>query len=199
MNTAKLRSKRVIVAGVAVAAALGVGGAVWGTAAYADQVTGGDRDRIANAATQVVPGTVTDVETSDDPGEAYEVDVRQADGSEVSVHLDKDLKVVSQERDNDGPDSDGPDDDDADDNAAGDAGTGTGGPDADDRVLSAEERASAEKAALDAVGAGSTILDLEASDDQGVAYEAEVRDSAGKEWDVDLDAAFKVVTKTEDN
>lgn len=193
MNTAKLRSKRVIIAGVAVAAALGAGGTVWATAAQADEVTGNDRDRIGQAATQAVPGTVLDVETSDDQGEAYEVDVRKADGSEVSVHLDKDLKVLSQEPDDDnGPDDDNDDADDNDDN------DGTGAPDADDRVLTAEERASAEKAAIDAVGAGSTILDVEASGDPGVAFEAEVRDSAGKEWDVDLDAAFKVVTKTED-
>ncbi|SDS62279.1 PepSY domain-containing protein [Actinoplanes derwentensis] len=181
MNTAKLRSKRVI-AGVAVAAALGVGGAVWGTAAYADDVTGNDRDRVANAATATVPGTVLDVETSDDKGEAFEVDVRKADGSEVSVHLDKDLKVLSQEQD----------DNDADDND-------NDGPDADDRVLTDAERTSGEKAALTAVGAGSTLLDLEASDDKGVAFEAEVRDSAGQEWDVDLDSAFQVVTKTADN
>ncbi|HWS34705.1 MAG TPA: hypothetical protein VN408_18435 [Actinoplanes sp.] len=182
MNTAKLRSKRVLVAGVALAAALGTGGALFATAAQADEVTGNDRERVGNAATQAVPGTVLDVETSDDKGEAFEVDVRKADGGEVSVHLDKDLKVVSQEPDDD--------DNDADDN---------GTPDADDRVLTAAERTSAEKAALDAVGAGSTLLDLEASDDKGVAYEAEVRDQAGQEWDVDLDSAFTVVTKTADN
>ncbi|GAA1652954.1 PepSY domain-containing protein [Actinoplanes couchii] len=183
MNTAKLRSKRVIVAGVALAAALGTGGVLFATAAQADEVTGADRDRVGNAAVQTVPGTVLDVETSDDKGEAFEVDVRKADGSEVSVHLDKDLKVVSQEQD----------DDDDNDGAGGD------GPDTDDRVLTAEERASGEKAALAAVGAGSTLLDLEASDDKGVAFEAEVRDASGQEWDVDLDSAFAVVGKTVDN
>lgn len=180
MNTAKLRSKRVLIAGVAVAAAIGAGGTVWATAASADEVPGGDRDRIANAATQAVPGTAVDVETSDDQGEAYEVEVRKADGSEVSVVLDKDLKVLSQE---------------ADDDAADDA-TGTGTTPA----LTAEQRTSAETAARDAVGAGSTVVDVEASGDgNGVAYEAEVRDSAGKEWDVDLDASFKVLTKNADD
>ncbi|KUL23165.1 PepSY domain-containing protein [Actinoplanes awajinensis] len=169
MNTAKLRSKRVLVASAAVVAALGAGG-FWATAANAD-VSGSDRDRIGSAATQAVPGTVVDVEESDDRGEAYEVEVRQADGSEVSVGLDKDLKVLSQQKD---------------------------GADADDRVLTAAERSSAEKAALAAVGSG-TILDVEASDDQGVAYEAEVRDAAGQEWDVQLDTAFAVVAKTADN
>ena len=41
-------------------------------------------------------------------GEAYEVEVRKADGTEVDVTLDKNLKVVSQ----DGDDRDDCDDDD---------------------------------------------------------------------------------------
>jgi uncharacterized membrane protein YkoI len=72
-----------------------------------------------------------------------------------------------------------------------------GGPD-DDRVLSAQERSSAESAVLAAV-TGGTILEIEASDDKGVAYEAEVRDPAGQEWDIDLDSTFKVLTKTADD
>ena len=70
---------------------------------------------------------------------AYEAEVRKADGTEVDVALDKDLNVITQTPD--APDA----------------------PDADDRVLSATERASAEKAAQDAVGGG-TILDVEAGD-----------------------------------
>lgn len=170
MNTAKLRSKRVIVATVAVAAALGTGGAVWATAASAD-VPGPDRDRIGNAATQAVPGTVVEVEESDDDGEAYEVEVRKADGSEVSVVLDKDLKVLSQAAEDD--------------------------DDADEPALTAEQRSAAGAAARDAVGGG-TVLDVEAADD-GDGFEAEVRDSAGQEWEVDLDAAFKVVAKAADD
>jgi len=42
-------------------------------------------------------GTVLDVEGSDDAGEAYEVDVRMPDGTEVDVVLDKDLNVLGQE------------------------------------------------------------------------------------------------------
>ncbi|WP_328473038.1 hypothetical protein OHA21_11460 [Actinoplanes sp. NBC_00393] len=171
MNTAKLRSKRVIVATVAVAAALGAGGAVWATAANAD-VPDSDRERIGAAATQAVPGTVVEVEESDDQGEAYEVEVRKADGSEVSVALDKDLKVVSQEADDDANEAPEP-------------------------ALPADQRTKAETAARDAVGGG-TVLDVEAADGGNGGYEAEVRDSAGKEWDVDLDANFKVLTKTAD-
>ena len=71
----------------------------------------------------------------------------------------------------------------------------TTAPDADDRALSAEERQSAEQAALDAVGGG-TVEQVEASDDRGEAYEVEVRTDDGTEWDVTLDADFQVLNKT---
>ena len=71
-------------------------------------------------------------------------------------------------------------------------------PDADDRALSAAERTSAEKAALDAVGGG-TITDVDASDDRGEAYEVEVRKANGTEWDVTLDSDFKVLDKVAEN
>lgn len=164
MNTA-LRSKRLLVPTVVAVAALAVGGAVW-AASGDDEVGGGERDRVAAAAEKAAGGgDAVSVETSDDAGEAYEVEVRRPDGTEVDVTLDADLRVV--------------------------------GHDADDRVLGAEERASVEKAVLDAVGGG-TVLEVGASDDPGVAYEADVRDGNGVEWDVDLDAAFAVVEKTED-
>ena len=40
------------------------------------------------------PGTVTDLGASDDPGVAYEVDVRKADGTDWDVDLDSTLAVV---------------------------------------------------------------------------------------------------------
>ena len=142
---------------------------------------GSERDRVGSAATQAVGGgTVVDAEASDDPGEAYEVEVRKDDGTEVEVILDKDLNVVSQAADTD-------DRNDSDD-----------GSDADDRALSASERTSAEKAALDAV-TGGTVTEVEASDDGGEAYEVDVRDADNTEWDVELDADFKVLRKTVDN
>ncbi|MET0496341.1 MAG: PepSY domain-containing protein [Actinoplanes sp.] len=167
MKTVKLRSKRVIVATAATVVALGIGGAVWASAAQADDVTGSERDRVGNAAVQAVGGgTALDVETEDNG--SFEAEVRKADGTEVDVTLDKDLKVITQT-----PDA----------------------PDADDRVLNATERASAEKAALDAVGGG-TIIDVEAGDNG--SYEVEVRKTDNTEWDVELDAAFKVLTKSAD-
>ena len=188
MNTSKFRSKRVILPTIAAVAVLGVGGTVW-TATANDSVDGAERDRVGNAAIEAVGGgTVVDVESSDDRGEAYEVEVRLEDGSEVDVALDDDLKVVNEDRDDDADDATDADDDRDDASEA---------PDADDRALSASERTAAEKAALDAVGGG-TVTDVEASDDRGVAYDVEVRDSDGTEWDVDLDADYDLVAKTAD-
>jgi uncharacterized membrane protein YkoI len=173
MNTAKLRAKRVVLPTIAAVVVLGIGGA-WATVANAD-VGGSERDRAGDAATRAVPGTVLDVETGDGNGEAYEVEVRKEDGTEVDVVLDKDLKVLSQ-------DTDTPD----------------GAPDADDRALSATERTSAEQAALTAVSGG-TVTDVEASDDGTAAYEVDVRAADNTEWDVELDAGFKVLSKTADD
>lgn len=165
----KLRSKRVIIPAVAVVA-LGLGGAAWATTASAD-VGGNERDRVANAATQAVPGTVLDVDSGDDNGAAYEVEVRKADGTEVDVALDKDLKVVAQ-----APEAEAD----------------------DDRVPAGADRASAEQAALGAVGGG-TVTGVEAGDDGDAAYEVEVRAADQKEWTVELDTGFKVLRKTADD
>ncbi len=190
MNTAKLRTKRVILPTIAAVAALGIGGVVWASTAHAD-LQGSERDRVSTAATQAVGGgKVVDAESSDDPGEAFEVEVRKTDGTEVDVTLDNDLNVVHQ--DTDDRDDANDTDDKGDENDANDA------PDADDRALSATERKSAEKAALDAVGGG-TITDLDASDDRGEAYEADVRKANGTNWDVTLDSDFKVIDKRVDN
>lgn len=187
MKTSTLRRKRVVLPALATVAVLAVGGTVW--AASADDVTGAERDRVAAAATKAAGGgEALEIEKADDPGEAYEVEVRLADGTEVDVTLDRDLGVVATDRDDRDDDRDDRDDDRDD---AGEA------PDADDRVLGAAERTSAEKAALAAVGSG-TVVDVDPSDDPGVAYEAEVRDAKGVEWEVDLAADFSVVAKNAD-
>ncbi|MCR1782993.1 PepSY domain-containing protein [Nocardioides carbamazepini] len=197
MNISILRRKRIILPTLAAVAVIGAGGVFW--AASADDVSGGERDRVAAAAVEAAGGgEAVDVEKSDDPGEAYEVEVRLADGTEVDITLDQDLAVLTRDRDDDRYD-DRDDDryDDRDDDRYDDR-DGVDGVDADDRILSDAERASAEQAALAAVGGG-TVLDVDPSDDPGVAYEAEVRDAAGVEWDVDLDTAFAVVAKVADN
>ncbi len=191
MNTAKLRSKRVIVPTIAAVAALGIGGVVWASTANAE-LEGSERDRASSAAVDAVGGgKVVDAEASDDRGEAYEVEVRKDDGSEVDVTLDKDLNVVK--------DSDSDNGDDVNDRVdADDQGDVNDTPDADDRALSASERASAEKAATTAVGGG-TVIDVSASDDRGEAYEVEVRKADNTAWNVELDADFKVLSKQLDN
>ncbi|QBX55585.1 hypothetical protein EXE58_09050 [Nocardioides seonyuensis] len=191
MKIDKLRRKAVVIPTIAVLALGGVGATVWSATAQ-DDVTGADRDRVAAAAVEAAGGgEAVDVESSDDPGQAYEVEVRKDDGTEVDVELDEDLNVLSQEAD-DADDADDSDDaaddrDDATDDAT---------PDADDRVLSEEERRSAEEAALDAVGGG-TVQQVEASDDAGEAYEVDVR-ADDVDWDVTLDADFQVLSKTRD-
>ena len=193
MNTAKLRTKRVILPTIAAVAALGIGGVVWASTANAD-LDGGERNRVSTAATEAVGGgEVIDAESSDAPGEAYEVEVRKADGTEVDVTLDENLNVLRQDiddRDDQGDRDDA--NEDVNDNDANDT------RDADDRALSAAERSSAEKAARNAVGGGN-IVDLDASDDRGEAYEVEVRTANGTEWDVTLDSEFKVLDKVAEN
>ena len=72
------------------------------------------------------------------------------------------------------------------------------GLDADDRPLTTTEQAKVTAAAAQAVGSG-TVTEMEASDDFGTAYEAEVYDRAGTEWDIELDAKFAVVSKSRDS
>jgi hypothetical protein len=194
MNTAKLRSKRIWIPTLAAVVALGVGGTVWASTASAD-LGGSERDRVVTAAKDAAgPGEVISAEASDrdrddtdadDRNEAYEVELRKADGTKVEVSLDKDLKVVGQDTDT------------RDDSREDDRDDVNDAPDADDRALTASERTSASKAATDAVGGG-TVTDLDASDDPGVAYEADVRKADGTSWDVDLDSSFGVVRKTID-
>ncbi len=193
MNTAKLRSKRVILPTIAAVAALGIGGVVWASTANAD-LSGNERDRVAAAATKAVGGgEVVSAEANDDSedvDEAYEVEVRKADGTEVDLSLDKDLNVLSK-------DADDRDDNDGRRRRDRHRLRRPNGTDADDRALSATERTSAEKAARAAVGGG-TIVDVDASDDPGTAYEVEVRTADNTEWNVDLDADFKVLQKSID-
>ena len=177
MNTPKLPSKRILIPTIVAVLAIGIGGVVWASTASAD-LEGNERDRVASAATEAVGGgKAVSVETGDDRGEAYEVEVRKADGTEVDVKLAKNLDVISEDRDD--RDEAGATDDDT---------------DAGDRALSSSEKARAEQAATSAV-AGGTVTDVEASDDPGEAYEVDLRKSDGTEWDVTLDSEFKVLDK----
>jgi uncharacterized membrane protein YkoI len=195
MNTAKLRTKRIWIPALAAVAALGVGGTVWASSASAD-LGGKERDRVVAAAQRAAgPGDVVSAESSDrdpddadadDRNEAYEVELRRADGTKVEVSLDQNLRVLHQ-------DAEGQDAQDS----AEDPDPRAGARDADDRALSATEHSSASRAAIDAVGGG-TVTGLEASDDPGVAYEIDVRLANGTEWDVDLDSDYRVLSKAVD-
>lgn len=183
MNTAKLRSKRVLLPSIAAVTVLAVGGPAWAATAN-DDPQGNERDRIGTAAVKAVGGgTAVDVEASDDRGEAYEVEVRTKGGTETDVALDKDLEVVGQDADDRDDDRDERDGE---------------GRDADERALSASERAKAEKAAKGAVRGG-TVIQVEASDDRGEAYEVEVRDADDAEWDIELDSDYTVLHKSVDD
>jgi hypothetical protein len=175
-------------------------GTAWAEAR--NDVRGADRDRVAAAAVKATGGgTATEVERSDDPGEAYEVEVRKVDGTEVDVVLDGQLRALQREDDDMDNDDDGYDDgrdETAPDNDDNPDASRTSRLDADDRPLTEAERTTATAAAVKAVGSG-TATDVEASDDLGTAFEAEVIDRAGAEWDVALDASYDVVSKTKDD
>ena len=175
-------------------------GTAWAEAR--NDVRGADRDRVAAAAVKATGGgTATEVERSDDPGEAYEVEVRKVDGTEVDVVLDGQLRALQREDDDMDNDDDGYDDrrdETAPDNDDNPDASRTSRLDADDRPLTEAERTKATAAAVKAVGSG-TATDVEASDDLGTAFEAEVIDRAGAEWDVALDASYDVVSKTKDD
>ena len=105
----------VIAAAVAMLVALGGAGIAYANGGDSEeQIAGPDADKAKSAAIAAVGGgTVTEVERDDGYGTGvFEVEVKRDDGSQVEVHLDRDLDVVGQEADEDGPnDKDGPNDD----------------------------------------------------------------------------------------
>ena len=167
---------------------------MWSRRRNAD-VAGSERDRVATAATEAVGGgTAVDVETSDDRGEAYEVEVRKDDGTEVDVALDKDLNVVSQDAEGTRRRERADDRDDATTVTTHDDAT----PDADDRVLS-DHRAHVRRGG----GPGRRRW---RDRHRGRGQRRRGRGLRGRrpraddtEWDVELDADFQVLSKTSDD
>ncbi len=82
--------------------ALGATGAAVAAGGDGDQpLTGATKDKaVAAALAHTGGGTVTETEAGDD-GAAYEVEVRQADGRQVEVQLDKNFAIVGTEADDD--------------------------------------------------------------------------------------------------
>jgi len=151
-----------------------------------DALTGSSLERASDAAlAEVGEGTVTEAERSDDLDHAYTVEVRREDGSDVDVELDEDYEVVRVDGASTGGGATGTNSETPSDDPT-DAATG------DDAAISADDRSSAEKAALDAAGPG-TVTDLDRSDDTDHAWEVEVTGADGRDVDVDLDAQFAVV------
>jgi hypothetical protein len=108
---------RTLLITAAVAMLLALGGAGIALANGGDteeQVTGPDAEKAKSAAIAAVDGgSVTEVERDDGDGTGvFEVEVKRDDGSQVEVHLDRDLNVVGQGADEDRPnDQNGPSDD----------------------------------------------------------------------------------------
>ena len=77
-----------------------------------EQATGPDIEKAKSAALDHTKGgRVTGTEVGDEEG-YYEIEVTRDDGSQVDVHLDRDLKVLGTLADDEGPDDkDGPNDD----------------------------------------------------------------------------------------
>lgn len=174
MDTSKLRTKRVIIPAAAVAA-LGIGGVAWASTGTPG-LQRGVADQAGSAAAHAAGGgTVTSIESDSESGGAYEVKVRKADGTEVEVTLDQNLKVMSQKSENESDES----------------GEASGGAVTDSVLMSAK------KAALTATGGG-TVTEVEAENEDGHAYEVEVMKN-GSEWKVMLDSSFKVMQKSMDD
>jgi len=141
-------------------------------------LVGADLDgAIAAALAEVGPGTVVEADVDDDQTHAYEIDIRLDAGGWVEVKLDRDLNIVSVERD----DHDGDDDDrngDLDDDSA--------------AAIDPADRQRAIDAALAHTGGG-TVSEVELSDDADHVWEVEVQLNGGDDVDVELDANFAVV------
>ncbi len=192
---ASIRSKRVILPAIATVAVLTVGGgAAW--AAYEDErgLAGGQRDRAEQAAlAEVGGGRVLEAEADDEDGQRlYELEVVDTDGAEWDVVLDEEFAVVLADRDDDADRAGDDANADVRDDVRDDDGT-----DADDAPVSAADRDRVGAAAAAAVPGG-TAVDVDRGDRAGVAWEVEVVDADGRDWDVTLDEQLTVVDTVRD-
>lgn len=185
-----IRSKRVILPAIATVAVLTAGGGV-GWAAYEDErgLDGGQRDRAEQAAlAEVGGGRVLEAEADDEGGERlYELEVVDTDGVAWDVVLDEKFSIVLADRE---------DADDARDNADDSADTDADA-DSDDVPVSAADRERVGAAAAAAVSGGKAV-DVDRGDRAGVAWEVEVVDAKGRDWDVALDERLAVVSNVRD-
>jgi uncharacterized membrane protein YkoI len=191
-----MKKKTWIIAGaVAVVVLGGAGVAVAATDPFDsdDRLSGQELENASAAALEAVgEGTVSEAERSNDLDHDYSVEVRLDNGGDVDVELDDSFEVVRIDGVVPGSGSS----------------TGTGSSDDasaapgarvdDDTPITAEERASAEAAALAEVGSG-TVTDLDRSDESDHAWEVEVTVADGTDLDVELADDFSVVRVDGDN
>jgi uncharacterized membrane protein YkoI len=147
----------------------------------------GDTLTQAQAAAMAAVGsdaTVIRAETDADGNAKYEVHMKKADGTAVTVYLDEGFAVVKTEE---GP-------------AGGNGGNGyAGGQRSDETPLTGDTLAQAQSAALAAseVGTGATVMRAETDSDGNGAYEVHVKKADGTMVTVYLNSSFKVVSVTE--
>jgi uncharacterized membrane protein YkoI len=142
-------------------------------------LTGDTASRVTAIATSKVPGgTVIRVETDADGNAAYEAHMIRADGTPVTVYVDKDFNFVRIETGGPG----GP---------GGHGGPGHGRP--DETVLTGDT-ASKVTAAAQAKVPGGTVLRVEADGDGNAAYEAHMLKADGTPVTVSVDKDFNVVS-----
>ncbi|MGY4857775.1 PepSY domain-containing protein [Cryobacterium sp. AP23] len=192
-----MKKKTIWITSAAVGAVLVLGGAGIAVAVTDpfdgdDQLTGTTLDRASEAALDAVgSGTVTDSETSDDAGHAYEVEVTLPNGEDTDVLLDDTFSVVRVDGGTAGATAPSGD-------ATPGASTEPSSQPTDDALpaLTEEDTAAASAAALAAVPAGTigTVTEVERSDDFDHAYEVEITLENGEDIDVELDEAFAVLT-----
>jgi len=161
-----------------------------------DRLSGQELESASEAALDAVgEGTVSEAERSDDLDHDYTVEVRLDNGDDVDVELDESFEVVRIDGVVPGTGT-----------GASPSASPTSAPDSapatapvdDNTPIGAEERASAEAAALAEVGSG-TVTDLDRSDDGDHAWEVEVTIADGTDYDVELAADFSVVRVDGDN
>jgi uncharacterized membrane protein YkoI len=191
-----VQKKTKIIAGIAGAVVLigaGTGIAYAATDGFegSDSLTGSDLDRASEAAlAEIGGGTVTSAERDDDGATGYELDLTGRDGLEYEVRLDDSFAVVSVDPDDRALEA-----------GSGDAVAPAGGGDptaaaVDPDDLTGDDLARASEAALGAVGSG-TVTEAERSDDADHVFEVEVTREDGTDVDVELDAAFVVLSTQE--
>ena len=173
--------------GVALVAAFALGGAAVAGAvqsknspaatkgAVETALTGDIAAKVRAAALAKVPGgTIDELETDGQGNAAYEAHITKADGSRITVYVNKQFEVVSTE-------------------AGRDHGRGgRGGRRSNETALSGDTAAKVRSAAL-AKAPGGTVERVETDGEGNAAYEAHITKADGSRMTVYVDKQFNVV------